>query len=63
MCSRDHVAVTKWLVTVFNPVGLDEHAVELFEVHDAGPVADGFDECTETEIVGCSAASLRRNER
>ena len=51
------------MVTAFTPVGLDEHAVELFEVHDAGLVTHGFDERAETEIVGCSAASLRRNER
>jgi hypothetical protein len=28
-------------------MGLDEHPVDLFEVHDAGLVADGFNECAE----------------
>ena len=32
------------LVTLFPPVGLDEDAVGLFDVHDAGLVADGSDE-------------------
>jgi hypothetical protein len=33
-------------------VGLDEDAVDLFEVHDAGLVADGFNEGTQTQIAG-----------
>ncbi len=38
------------MVTVFPPVGLDEHAIDLFEVHDAGLVAHRLDEGTQAEI-------------
>jgi hypothetical protein len=33
-------------------MGLDEHPVDLFEVHDAGLVADGFDERAEAQVAG-----------
>lgn len=46
------------LVTVFPPVGLDEHAVDLFEVHDAGLVADRFDERAQAEVAGATQESL-----
>src|SRR6266511_2696447 len=36
-------------VTVFPPVGLDEDAVDVFEVHDTGLVAHGFDERTRRD--------------
>ena len=42
------------LVTVFSPVGLDEDAVDLFEVHDAGLVAHGFDERAQAEVAGAA---------
>ena len=42
------------MITVFSPVGLDEDAVDLFEVHDAGLVAHGFDERTQAEIAGAA---------
>ena len=32
-------------------MGLDEDAIDLFKVHDAGLVADGFDERAQTEVV------------
>ena len=35
-------------------MGLDEHPVDLFEVHDAGLVADGFDEGTEAQVAGAA---------
>jgi hypothetical protein len=35
-------------------MGLDEDAVDLFEVHHAGLIADGFDERTQAEIAGAS---------
>jgi len=35
-------------------MGLDEDAVDLFEVHDARLVADGFDERAQTEIAGAT---------
>ncbi len=35
-------------------MGLDEDAVDLFEVHDAGLVANGFDEGSQTEIAGAA---------
>ena len=35
-------------------MGLDEDAVDLFEVHDAGLIADGFDERAQAEIAGAS---------
>jgi len=38
------LALREGLVTVFSPVGLDEDAVDLFEVDDAGLVAHGFDQ-------------------
>jgi hypothetical protein len=38
---RDSYAKT---IAVFPPVGLNENAVDVFEVHDAGLVAHGFDE-------------------
>jgi hypothetical protein len=35
-------------------MGLDEDAVDLFEVHNAGLVADGFDEGSQAKIAGAS---------
>ena len=35
-------------------MGLDEDAVDLFEVHDAGLVADGFDERAQTQVAGAA---------
>jgi hypothetical protein len=35
-------------------MGLDENAVDLFEVHNAGLVADGFDERTQAQVTGAS---------
>jgi hypothetical protein len=51
ICSRDHLVLLNGLVTVFSPVGLDEDAIDLLEVHDTGLVADGFDERAQTEVV------------
>ena len=42
------------MVTVFSPVGLNEDVVDLFEVHDAGLVADGFDERAQTQVAGAA---------
>ena len=33
---------------------LNEDMVDLFEVHDAGLVADGFDECAEAQVAGAA---------
>jgi len=55
ICSRvQRVELSDGLVTVFPPMGLDEDAVDLFEVHNAGLVADGFDEGSQTKIAGAS---------
>jgi hypothetical protein len=35
-------------------VGLDEDAIDLFKVHDAGLVADGFDERAQAQIAGAA---------
>ena len=35
-------------------MGLDEDAVDLFEVHDAGLVADGFDERAQAQVAGAA---------
>jgi hypothetical protein len=35
-------------------VGLDEDAVDLLEVHDAGLVAHGFDERAEAQVAGAA---------
>ena len=35
-------------------MGLNEDAVDLFEVHDAGLVADGFDERAEAQVAGAA---------
>jgi hypothetical protein len=35
-------------------VGLDEDAVDVFEVHDAGLVAHRFDERTEAQVAGAT---------
>ena len=35
-------------------MGLNEDAVDLFEVHNAGMVSDGFDEGSQAEIAGAS---------
>ena len=37
---------------------LDKHAIDLFEVHDAGLVTDGFDQCAETEIASAAQQSF-----
>src|SRR5512139_1915210 len=42
------------LITVFPPVGLDEDAVDLLEIHDAGLVAHGFDERAQAEVAGAT---------
>jgi hypothetical protein len=36
------------------PMGLQQDAVDLFEVHDPDLVADGFDEGSQTEIAGAA---------
>jgi hypothetical protein len=54
ICSRLHLCLGEGLVTVFSPVGLDEDAVDLFEVHDAGLVTDGFDERSQTQVAGAA---------
>jgi hypothetical protein len=33
---------------------LDEHLVDLFEVHDTSLVADGFDEGAQTQVAGAT---------
>ena len=35
-------------------MGLNEDAVDLFKVHDAGLVADGFDERTQAQVAGAA---------
>jgi hypothetical protein len=35
-------------------MGLDEHPVDLFEVHDARLITDGFNERAETEVAGAA---------
>ena len=58
ICSRVQRVVVmslwEWMVTVFPPVGLNEDAVDLLEVHDAGLVANGFDERTQTQVAGAA---------
>lgn len=46
------------VVTVFPPMGLDKHAVDLLEVHDASLVADRFDERTQAQVAGAAQESL-----
>jgi len=56
ICARDQggrgaiLVLCDGLVTVFAPMGLDEHAVDLFEIDDAGLIADGLDERRHTEV-------------
>lgn len=53
ICSRDQRGpLSEGLVTVFSPMRLNEDTVDLLEVHDAGLVADGFDEGAETQVAG-----------
>ena len=35
-------------------MGLDKNAVDLFEIHDAGLVTDGFDERAQTQVAGAA---------
>ena len=51
--------VLERIVTVFSPVGLDEDAIDLFEIHDADLVANGFDERAQTEVAGPAQESSR----
>lgn len=37
-------------VTVFSPMGLNDHGVDLFEIDGAGLVAHGFDYGRQAEI-------------
>ena len=39
-------------------MGLDEHAVDVFEIDDAGLVAHGFDEGAQAEVAGASQQAL-----
>jgi hypothetical protein len=41
-------------------MGLNEDAVDLFEIDGAGLVADGFDQGTQTEIAGSTQESCAR---
>jgi hypothetical protein len=50
------------LITVFPPVGLDEDAVDLFEIDNAGLVADGFDERTQAEVAGPAQEPFTRTD-
>ena len=56
--SRAGVALDEGMVTVFSPVGLHEDVVDLFEVHDAGLVAHGFDERAQAEVAGAAQEAL-----
>src|ERR1017187_6306311 len=59
ICSRvQRVDLSEGLVTVFPPMGLDEDAVDLFEVYNAGLVADGFDERTQAQVAGPTQQSF-----
>ena len=63
ICSRDHrgplrATGLEGLVIVFSPAGLDEDTLDLFEVDDAGLVADGFDERTQAEIASAAHKSF-----
>jgi len=61
ICSRDQRGpLGDGLVTVFTPVGLDEDAVDVFEVHDAGLVADGFNERTQAQVAGAAQETFTR---
>jgi hypothetical protein len=46
------------LVTVFPPMGLDKHAVDLLEIDDAGLIADGLDEGAQAEVTGAAQESF-----
>ena len=35
-------------------MGLNEDAIDLFEIHDARLVADGFNQTTDTQIAGAA---------
>jgi len=39
-------------------MGLDEHAIDLFEIDEAGLVTHRFDERTEAEVSGATQESL-----
>ena len=45
-------------VTVISPVGLDEDAVDLFEIDGAGLVANGFDEGTHAKVARASQEAI-----
>src|SRR6266404_9109025 len=57
ICSRvqrGETALGDGVVTVFPPVGLEEHPIDLLEIDDTGLVAHRFDERTEAEVA-CAA--------
>jgi hypothetical protein len=58
ICSRVQRVVGEGLVTVFPPVGLDEHAIDLFEVHDAGLVAHRLDQRAQARVAGAPHQAL-----
>jgi hypothetical protein len=37
---------------------LEQDAVDVFEIEDAGLVAHGFDECAQTQIAGAAQESF-----
>jgi len=39
---------------VISPVRLDQDPVDLLEVHDAGLVAHGFEQRTQTQVAGAA---------
>jgi hypothetical protein len=42
----------------YSSIRLDGHPVDVFEVHDTGLVADGFNECAQTQIAGARTQFL-----
>lgn len=52
------MALREGLLTVFYPVGLDEDAVDLLEIDEAGLVAHGFDQGTDAEVAGAAQQPL-----
>ena len=58
ICPRVHLVLGEGLVTVFSPVGLGEHVLDLLEVRDAGLVAHRFDKGTQAEIAGAARKGI-----
>ncbi len=48
----------RFAVLIMAPVGLEQHRIDLLEIDGFGAIADGFDQCSDTEVAHGAQGSL-----